>query len=117
NAGTFPAGDRGVIGVSATDQSDNLASTSNYGASIFLAAPGIDILGTYPGNNYVTASGTSASAAIVAGAAALMRAVDPTLSNGEVVNRLAETADAAGTQNQTGNGRINIARALSDTST
>src|SRR5207247_10826027 len=47
NAGTFPAGDRGVIGVSATDQSDNIASTTNYGASIFLAAPGTDILCNY----------------------------------------------------------------------
>ena len=29
---TFPAGDRGVIGVSSTDQSDTLAPSSNYGA-------------------------------------------------------------------------------------
>ncbi|PYR22369.1 MAG: hypothetical protein DMF98_20360, partial [Acidobacteria bacterium] len=54
---------------------------------------------------------------MVAGSAALMRAVDPTLANGVVVNRIARTADPAGTQDQTGNGRVNIARALSDTST
>jgi hypothetical protein len=117
NSATFPAGDKGVIGVSATDTMDNLASLSNYGSTIFLAAPGVDIYGTYPNNGYVSWSGTSASAAIVAGAAGFMRAVDPSLSNGVVVGRLARTADVAGTQEQTGNGRINLARALADTGT
>src|SRR5437867_11832363 len=117
NTPTFPAGDKGVIGVSGTDQNDNLAPTSNYGSSVFLAAPGVNILGTYTNQSYVTWSGTSASAAMVAGSAALMRAVDPTLANGVVVNRIARTADPAGTQGQTGNGRVNVARALVDTST
>src|SRR5439155_17280887 len=99
------------------DQNDALASWSNYGGSVFLAAPGVGIKSTYPGSSYVTLDGTSASAAIVAGSAALMRAVDSTLSNGVVVDRLAESADAAGTQDQTGNGRVNLQRAISDTST
>ncbi|PYS33501.1 MAG: hypothetical protein DMG14_31650, partial [Acidobacteria bacterium] len=55
-------------------------------------------------------------AAIVAGTAALMRAVDPSLSNGVIVGRIARNADPAGTQEQTGNGRINMPRALADTS-
>ena len=41
SAVTFPAGDRGVIGVSNTDQSDTLAPSSNYGPDVFLAAPGV----------------------------------------------------------------------------
>ncbi|MFC1904867.1 S8 family serine peptidase, partial [Chloroflexota bacterium] len=113
---TYPAGDRGVIGVSATDQNDALATSSNYGESIFLAAPGVDIATTDTDGVYTIITGTSASAAIVAGAAAFMRAVDPSLTNGVIVNRMASTADPAGTQNQTGNGRINMARALGDTS-
>ncbi len=36
----FPAGDRGVIGVSNTDQNDALAGSSNYGQAVFLGAPG-----------------------------------------------------------------------------
>src|SRR5262249_13460155 len=56
-------------------------------------------------------------AAHVAGVAAFMRAVDPTLSNGVIVGRLARSADPAGDQSQTGNGRLNMARALGDTST
>jgi len=116
NTATYPAGDRGVMGVSATDQSDNLDPLSNYGSSVFLAAPGRDILGTFIGDGYVSWSGTSASAAIVAGAAGLMRAVDPSLTNGIVVNRLARSADPTGTQMETGNGRVQLAKALADTS-
>jgi len=40
SAPTFPAGDRGVVGVSATDQNDALASGSNFGQDVFLSAPG-----------------------------------------------------------------------------
>lgn len=112
---TFPAGDRGVIGVSATDNADSLASFSNDGQAVFLAAPGTGIETTNIDGTYGALSGTSASAAIVAGAAALMKAVDPTLTNGVIVGRLARSADPAGTQVETGNGRINLARALEDT--
>jgi subtilisin family serine protease len=114
---TYPAGDRGVIGVSATDENDQLASFSNYGPSVFLAAPGTNILTTDIGGTYLAINGTSSSAAIVAGAAAQLMAIDPTRSNGVIVGRLARNADPAGTQDQTGNGRINLARALTDTAT
>src|SRR5437667_790422 len=114
---TFPAGDRGVMGVSGTDPNDTLAPFSNSGPSVFLAAPASDIQTTAIGDAYTVISGTSASAAIVAGVAAFMKAVDPTLTNGIIVGRLARMADPAGTQDQTGNGRINMARALADTGT
>jgi hypothetical protein len=111
---TFPAGNRGVIGVSATDQNDLLAAFSNSGTDVFLAAPGIEILTTSLNDTYTSISGTSASAAIVAGTAAFMQAADPTLTNGVVAGRLARTADPAGTAEETGNGRVNMARAVSD---
>ena len=114
---TFPAGDRGVMGVAATDQSDSLASFSNAGQAVFIAAPGVDIQTIDVNGNYIVISGTSTSAAYVAGLAAFMKAVDPTLSNGVIVGRIARNADPAGTQDQTGNGRINMPRALADTST
>src|SRR2546429_435866 len=59
----------------------------------------------------------TSSAAYVAGLAAFMKAMDPTLSNGVIVGRIARNADPAGRQDQTGNGRINMPRALADTST
>src|SRR5437773_2516875 len=43
--------------------------------------------------------------------------MDTSLSNGVIVNRIAESGAAAGTQEQTGNGRVNVARAIDDTST
>ena len=113
---TFPAGDRGVMGVAATDQGDGLASFSNAGQAVFIAAPGVDIQTVDIGDAYTVISGTSTSAAIIAASAALMKAMDPSLTNGIIVGRLARNADPAGTQDQTGNGRVNLPRALADTS-
>jgi subtilisin family serine protease len=114
---TFPAGDRGVVGVSSTDFNDTLDLSSNYGADTFIAAPGSGIETTATDGGYTTISGTSAAAAEVAGAAALLRASSFDATNGVIVGRLARNADAAGTADQTGNGRLNLARATADTST
>ncbi len=120
---TYPAGDEGVMGVSATDQEDALASFSNFGPATFIGAPGVSMMSTTADGVYAAGGGSSASSAVVAGAAALLRAVDPTLTNGVIVGRLARNADPAGdpdpeiAQTQVGNGRINLDRALRDTST
>ncbi len=82
---TFPAGDRGVIGVSNTDQNDALNASSNYGADTFLAAPGTDIVTLAAGGGTTSITGTSASSAEVAAAAAVLRASDPAASNGVIV--------------------------------
>jgi VCBS repeat-containing protein len=112
---SFPAGDRGVIGVGATDATDALTASSNSGASVFLTAPGDGIATTSLGGTVATISGTSASAAMVAGAAALLRANEPALSNGVVVNRLASNADPLN-GSTVGNGRLNLLRAMADAS-
>src|SRR5436190_3190260 len=113
---TFPAGDRGVVGVSSTDFMDSLDLSSNYGADTFLAAPGVGIETTATGGGYATISGTSVAEAGVAGGAAVLKANDSSASNGTIVGRLARNADPAGTSDQTGNGRLNLARAIGDTS-
>ena len=113
---TFPAGDRGVIGVSNTDSSDALSGSSNYGQTVFLGAPGTGIATTSAGGGTTSISGTSAAAAHVAGAAALIKATSGA-SNGVVVSRLARNAEPAGSRDQTGNGRLNLDRAVADTST
>ncbi|MCU1426085.1 MAG: hypothetical protein JWL83_85, partial [Actinomycetia bacterium] len=111
---SYPAGLTKVVGVGATDQHDAIADFSNQSDSVFIAAPGVGIDAS--GVAGVTAeSGTSASAAIVAGAAALMRAIDPSASNATIIGRLARNTDTV-TGGNGGNGRINLDRAINDTS-
>ncbi|MDO8663912.1 MAG: S8 family peptidase, partial [Candidatus Wildermuthbacteria bacterium] len=67
----YPAAYPEVIAVSATDQTDTLASWSSRGPEVDLSAPGVSIHSTYKGQTYKTLSGTSMAAPHVTGAAAL----------------------------------------------
>ena len=67
---------------------DTLASFSNYGSAVDLAAPGAQIYSAYKGNSYATMSGTSMASPHVAGAAALYVASNPDDSPSTVRNAL-----------------------------
>jgi subtilisin family serine protease len=81
-----------LVSVAAIDTSGSLASFSNYGSQVSLAAPGDPVYSTLPGGLYGGGSGTSFSAPIVCGAAALMLARDPSLSPAQLKQRLIATA-------------------------
>ncbi|MCR9197113.1 MAG: S8 family serine peptidase [Planctomycetaceae bacterium] len=82
-----------VLTVGSLDRSGWLSDFSNYSRSaVQIAAPGRDVLSTNVGSSYSVASGTSAAAPLVAGAAALVWAQDPGMSYREVRNILLDTA-------------------------
>ena len=106
----YPAGLKRVIGVASTTLDDTLASFSNYGDSVDLAAPGVDLLTGYPGERYASASGTSFSAGLVSGAAALLAGQRPSLDQ---EGASAAFASSVFVSRQLGGGRIDIRAALS----
>jgi thermitase len=115
NAGFYPAALNNVVAVSATDGSDNLASFSNFGNWITVAAPGTYIQTTNNGGGYGNWQGTSFSAPQVAALAALIFAKNPALTNSQVVNILKNNSDdlgAGGFDTTYGWGRINAFRAV-----
>lgn len=87
-----------VISVGATDNQDNLASFSDYGATtVELMAPGAGIFTDYPtysGYGTAYASGTSYAAPLVAATAALLWSADGSLTDTQVKNDILSSAQA-----------------------
>jgi hypothetical protein len=122
-----------VIGVAATDNSDQKASFSNFGkACVDVSAPGKRILSTISidpstgavlHNGYAYADGTSLAVPFVSAEAVLIKSLYPNASNQEIAYRIIASADPIDALNSTqcngqscagliGNGRINAAAAL-----
>nr|WP_296063705.1 S8 family serine peptidase [uncultured Actinoplanes sp.] len=111
----YPAAINGVLAVGATDRSGQHAASSVKDPKVDICAPGVDITTAEPTNKYSDVSGTSPAAAIVSGAAALVRAKFPKLSGVDVIHRLTATADdigPPGRDDECGFGRLNIVKAL-----
>jgi subtilisin family serine protease/subtilisin-like proprotein convertase family protein len=104
-----------VIAVAASDHNDRLASFSNFGATtVDLAAPGVDIRSTTPGNAYGTSSGTSMASPHVAGVVGLVRGLHPEWTYQQVIDQVLSSVDfppALEGVTATG-GRLNAARAV-----
>src|SRR6266516_2680643 len=112
-AAQYPAAYGGVISAAATDLTDKKASFSNYGSTIYVTAPGVNLISAYPGGRYAMGSGTSFSTALVSGEAALLHSVRWTGTRTAVANGAikidAKNPNYAG---QLGFGRIDAVRSL-----
>ena len=103
-----------IIAVLATDRNDNMSSFSCYGAtSVDIGAPGSEILSCSPDNTYRTLSGTSMAAPHISGACALMLSLNPDMSASECKEVLLSTVDSTVAGKCVSEGRVNLARALS----
>lgn len=112
----YPARHERVVAVAATDNQDGLATFSNRGPEVDVAAPGVAILSTVPGGGYQSFSGTSMAAPHAAGVAGLILARNGALTNAQVMTVLREGADdlgASGPDGDFGYGRLNAFRAVS----
>ena len=108
----FPAADKHVIAVTATDIDDKLFSGANRGNHIAVAAPGVDILVPAPQSAYQMTTGTSVATAHVSGIVALMLERNPRLTPADVKRILIQSAKKLGPNDQFGAGLIDPAKAL-----
>lgn len=106
----------GVLAVGATNNNDRVAGFSNYGYSVDVFAPGEGIRSTWHGGGYNALSGTSFSAPLVSGVAALIKAIHPDWTPEMIAAQLRSTADEMSTVAPANRpkyfGRVNAERAV-----
>lgn len=119
----YPADYDYVLSVAATDGSDRRSNFSNFGYQVDVSAPGSAILTTTVNGNYSTVSGTSFSAPIVAGLAALVKSYYPDFTGPQVGELIRVTSDPSFKDNlspefkeKMGRGRVDALAALTQTS-
>lgn len=129
---SFPAAYDGLcIAVAATDNRDEIASFSNFGPEVDIAAPGVDIYSTIvPGttlsasckdsndgtsnNGYAFCSGTSMATPFVSGQAGIILSQYPDYNVDEVAIKISQTAEDVnsaanpGFDEDIGSGRIKL---------
>jgi thermitase len=119
----YPAACPNVVSVAATDTTDTLASFSNYGNWVKVAAPGVNIFSTLPtyatgsgwGTFYNFLSGTSMATPHVAGEAAMLFAQKVGLTNQQVHDTIISSVNPInGTKTLSGGagGRVNFLTAI-----
>ncbi|URN17949.1 MULTISPECIES: type VII secretion-associated serine protease mycosin [Streptomyces] len=112
---SYPAAYPGVIAVTAVDRYGTRASFSTSRWYAAVSAPGVDVVIADPDRRYYEGWGTSAAAAFVSGAVALVRAAHPGLTPSQIRKLLADTASdgpEGGRDDHKGHGTVDPAAAI-----
>ncbi|WOV84841.1 S8 family serine peptidase [Sporosarcina jeotgali] len=107
----YPAAYDEVLSVASVNESNKHSAFSTYNEGVDLSAPGERIATNHPGGTLIYASGTSFSAPIVAGAAAMIKTELPSLSPGQVTELLTSSSTDLGTPGKDpyyGDGVLNL---------
>jgi putative cell wall-binding protein len=108
----YPAYYDEVLAVASTNETNSYkASFSNYGLTVDVAAPGVNVYSTWL-DGYEYQSGTSMSTAIVTSIAAMIKQQEPWLSNDQVRQMIEETAMPVRSKYDLGLGSVNAEGAL-----
>ncbi len=110
----YPSDFDECLSVTALNEDGSVARFSDYNAAKDISAAGVNVLSTTATGGYATATGTSMAAPQVSAAAALLWAVDSSLTTSQVVDALTNTADSVeGMQADNGSaGSLNAAAAV-----
>ncbi|WP_194841423.1 S8 family serine peptidase [Sporosarcina obsidiansis] len=113
NSISYPASYEHVISVGAVDQQNSRAAFSNYNPYVSVVAPGTEIYTTDLSNSYSSVNGTSFSAPMVAGAAAIAKSLQPDVTPQQIKGLLEDTATDLGNPGKDshfGAGLLNLER-------
>jgi subtilisin family serine protease len=106
----YPASFPDVMGVASTSDTDTRSAFSNYGSQVvWVAAPGENIISTYPYATYSASSGTSFSAPLVSGTAALLLNINSKLNQAAAAAAIAHAVNVGQDLN---NGRLDTSQAV-----
>ncbi|MFF3847492.1 type VII secretion-associated serine protease mycosin [Streptomyces sp. NPDC002328] len=94
---SYPAAYPGVIAATAVDRYGTRAAFSTRRWYATVSAPGVDVVIAHPDRKYYQGWGTSAAAAFVSGAVALVKAAHPGLTPAQIKKLLEDTARNAPT--------------------
>ncbi|MFG3656288.1 type VII secretion-associated serine protease mycosin [Streptomyces sp. NPDC047706] len=114
---SYPAAYPGVIAATAVDRLGTRASFSTRRWYATVSAPGVDVVIADPDRKYYEGWGTSAAAAFVSGAVALVKAAHPGLTPAQIKRLLEDTArdaPADGRDDSRGFGFVDPAAAIEE---
>ncbi len=109
----YPGAYENVTAVAFTNLRDKVHDSSSYGDWVDIAAPGSFLYTTAPSQNYTYFGLSSGATPQVAGAAALLKSKDPSLTPAEIKTLLCNNTDPYTGSHYIGTGRLNAYKALS----